>query len=120
MSQVTRAARRRRSNRSASETRPVSRCTQNPRTSAGSAPGTRILSVGFLVIERDRDRSPWREGIAVDADPLDSEERVGFEPTEPAKVQRFSRPPHSTTLPPLQGPASPYFMRGLPPRIFSP
>ena len=29
-------------------------------------------------------------------------ERVGFEPTEPAKVQRFSRPPHSTALPPLQ------------------
>ena len=26
--------------------------------------------------------------------------RVGFEPTEPAKVQRFSRPPDSTTLAP--------------------
>ncbi len=29
-------------------------------------------------------------------------ERVGFEPTEPAKAQRFSRPPRSTTLAPLQ------------------
>ena len=28
-------------------------------------------------------------------------ERVGFEPTEPVKVQRFSRPPLSTTQPPL-------------------
>ena len=28
---------------------------------------------------------------------------VGFEPTEPAKAQRFSRPPHSTTLPPHLG-----------------
>jgi hypothetical protein len=28
--------------------------------------------------------------------------RVGFEPTEPAKVQRFSRPPDSTTLAPHQ------------------
>jgi hypothetical protein len=26
--------------------------------------------------------------------------RVRFELTEPVKVQRFSRPPHSTTLPP--------------------
>ncbi len=26
--------------------------------------------------------------------------RVGFEPTEPAKAQRFSRPPDSTTLAP--------------------
>ena len=26
--------------------------------------------------------------------------RVGFEPTEPVKVQRFSRPPDSTTLAP--------------------
>jgi hypothetical protein len=26
--------------------------------------------------------------------------RVGFEPTEPAKVQRFSRPPDSTALAP--------------------
>lgn len=29
-------------------------------------------------------------------------EREGFEPPEPAKVQRFSRPPRSTTLPSLQ------------------
>jgi hypothetical protein len=29
-------------------------------------------------------------------------ERVRFELTEPVKVQRFSRPPHSTTLPPLR------------------
>ncbi len=30
-------------------------------------------------------------------------ERVGFEPTEPVKVQRFSRPPLSTAQPPLLG-----------------
>ena len=29
--------------------------------------------------------------------------RVGFEPTEPVKVQRFSRPPDSTTLAPHRG-----------------
>ncbi len=29
-------------------------------------------------------------------------ERVGFEPTVPVKVQRFSRPSDSTTLAPLQ------------------
>jgi hypothetical protein len=29
-------------------------------------------------------------------------EEVRFELTEPVKVQRFSRPPHSTTLPPLR------------------
>ena len=28
-------------------------------------------------------------------------ERVGFEPTEPVKVQQFSRLPDSTTLAPL-------------------
>jgi hypothetical protein len=28
-------------------------------------------------------------------------ERVGFEPTVPAREQRFSRPPDSTTLAPL-------------------
>ena len=28
-------------------------------------------------------------------------EREGFEPPDPAKDQRFSRPPHSTALPPL-------------------
>src|SRR5260370_35008985 len=28
--------------------------------------------------------------------------RVGFDPTEPAKVQRFSRPPDPTTLGPQQ------------------
>ncbi len=28
--------------------------------------------------------------------------RVGFEPTEPVKVQRFSRPPDSTALAPHQ------------------
>ena len=26
-------------------------------------------------------------------------DKVGFEPTEPSQVQRFSRPPQSTTLP---------------------
>src|SRR5688572_13797641 len=30
-------------------------------------------------------------------------ERVGFEPTVPLQVLRFSRPVHSTTLPPLRG-----------------
>ncbi len=29
-------------------------------------------------------------------------ERVGFEPTVPVKVQRFSRPSRSTTLAPLR------------------
>ena len=29
-------------------------------------------------------------------------ERVGFEPTEPVRAQRFSRPPDSTTLAPLR------------------
>ncbi len=29
-------------------------------------------------------------------------ERGRFELPEPVKVQRFSRPPHSTTLPPLR------------------
>jgi len=38
-------------------------------------------------------RSPKYAGMA---------ERQGFEPWEPVKVQRFSRPPHSTTLPPLR------------------
>ncbi len=28
-------------------------------------------------------------------------ERVGFEPTEGISLQRFSRPPRSTALPPL-------------------
>ena len=32
-------------------------------------------------------------------------EEEGFEPPEPAKAQRFSRPPHSTTLPLLRSPA---------------
>ena len=30
-------------------------------------------------------------------------EGVGFEPTEGLHPQRFSRPPHSTALPPLRG-----------------
>ena len=30
-------------------------------------------------------------------------ERVGFEPTVPFRVQRFSRPPDSATLAPLRG-----------------
>ena len=29
-------------------------------------------------------------------------ERQGFEPWEPSQAQRFSRPPHSTTLAPLR------------------
>jgi hypothetical protein len=33
-------------------------------------------------------------------------EEVRFELTEPVKVQRFSRPPHSTTLPPLRDKSS--------------
>ena len=32
-------------------------------------------------------------------------EREGFEPSEPLRAQRFSRPPHSTTLPPLRTPS---------------
>src|SRR5438093_13393808 len=32
-----------------------------------------------------------------------SAEGVGFEPTEALRLQRFSRPPHSTALPPLRG-----------------
>ena len=32
--------------------------------------------------------------------------RVGFEPTEPMKAQRFSRPPDSTTLAPHRIPSS--------------
>jgi hypothetical protein len=31
-----------------------------------------------------------------------SAEGVGFEPTEALRLQRFSRPPHSTALPPLR------------------
>ncbi len=34
-------------------------------------------------------------------------ERVGFEPTVPAKAQRFSRPPRSTTLAPLRSAVRP-------------
>ncbi len=34
---------------------------------------------------------------------VDLAEAVGFEPTVPVKVQRFSRPPQSTTLPRLRG-----------------
>ena len=30
-------------------------------------------------------------------------EEEGFEPPEPFRAQRFSRPPHSTTLPLLRG-----------------
>ncbi len=41
--------------------------------------------------------------------PYRDSERVGFEPTERFHVQRFSRPPHSTTLPPLHVPGTPYF-----------
>src|SRR6266852_6553127 len=33
----------------------------------------------------------------------DSAEGVGFEPTESLHPQRFSRPPHSTALPPHRG-----------------
>ena len=35
------------------------------------------------------------------SNPLIMAEGVGFEPTEPAKAQRFSRPPPSTTRTPL-------------------
>src|ERR1022692_4742520 len=47
--------------------------------------------------------------------------RVGFEPTEPAKVQRFSRPPDSTTLAPHRILILPGFhhLRTLSPRHFS-
>jgi hypothetical protein len=33
---------------------------------------------------------------------MKSAEGVGFEPTEALRLQRFSRPPHSTALPPLR------------------
>jgi hypothetical protein len=47
--------------------------------------------------------------------------RVGFEPTEPAKVQRFSRPPDSTTLAPHRILILPGFLKLQPlsPRVFS-
>src|SRR6202035_4236458 len=47
--------------------------------------------------------------------------RVGFEPTEPAKVQRFSRPPDSTALAPHRCfyPNIPDDFRRLPPSCFS-
>ena len=35
--------------------------------------------------------------------PVRMAEREGFEPSEPLRIQRFSRPPDSTTLAPLQG-----------------
>src|SRR5215831_13731869 len=38
--------------------------------------------------------------------------RVGFEPTEPVKVQRFSRPPDSTTLAPHQPVIDTYSLTG--------
>src|ERR1017187_5910992 len=46
--------------------------------------------------------------------------RVGFEPPEPAKVQRFSRPPDSTTLAPHRILILPGFhhLRTLSPRVF--
>ena len=37
---------------------------------------------------------------------------MGFEPTEPAKAQRFSRPPDSTTLAPHRIPMIPDLMVG--------
>jgi hypothetical protein len=40
--------------------------------------------------------------ICVVTDGGEVAERVGFEPTEDLHPQRFSRPPHSTTLPPLR------------------
>ena len=39
--------------------------------------------------------------------------RVGFEPTEPVKAQRFSRPPDSTTLAPHHTSKLPDFLRHL-------
>src|SRR5687768_13443864 len=44
---------------------------------------------------------PWvriPQGIRIDL-----AERVGFEPTGPVRDRRFSRPVHSTALPPLRG-----------------
>ncbi len=35
--------------------------------------------------------------------PSTDAEGGGFEPTEALRLQRFSRPPHSTALPPLRG-----------------
>src|SRR6266446_6301818 len=44
---------------------------------------------------------PGREALAV---------RVGFEPTEPVKVQRFSRPPDSTALAPHRVVCTPIYL----------
>ena len=42
---------------------------------------------------------PKRESVLI---PFKMAEGEGFEPPEPLLVQRFSRPPHSTTLPPFR------------------
>jgi hypothetical protein len=42
-------------------------------------------------------------GLAHIADRAGLAEGEGFEPSEALRPQRFSRPPHSTTLPPLHG-----------------
>src|SRR5206468_7089527 len=41
---------------------------------------------------------------------MKSAEGVGFEPTEALRLQRFSRPPHSTALPPLRSNKYGYLM----------
>src|SRR5215217_4651540 len=43
-----------------------------------------------------------RQGRADQTCPSKLAERVGFEPTDRSPGQRFSRPPHSTTLAPLR------------------
>ena len=48
----------------------------------------------------DRVNGPW-EPVRPPGGPSGMAERVGFEPTDRVNDQRFSRPPHSTTLAPL-------------------
>src|SRR5580698_5229807 len=66
----------------------------------------RHLDLGHAVFFRGypliASSSAIRRGV-IDGRRADGQqEREGFEPSKPAKVQRFSRPPHSTALPPLQ------------------
>ncbi len=41
-------------------------------------------------------------------------ESQGFEPRDPVKGQRFSRPPHSTALPTLRSPLSARILKSMP------
>ncbi len=62
----------------------------NPKGSQGQAPAARSARpIGAA--SKASQREIWKVA-----------EGVGFEPTERSHAQRFSRPPHSTTLPPLR------------------